>query len=194
MVKQKQDSYYEEDSYEGDDFNEEEIEDSEDDLVSGDGEAVIEKPIMDGFFSYDLEIQNIDKTMRGFSPRNNQWVYTSKPLARDEFISGMINSFRSIIKQGSSLVSLTEDEINTILMEKNYEFAGSVYLEPTIDDDDAEKIINMHDHMLELFLKTLRDGLGNDTVVKMTGNFDYQNSKKPNDNVINWEAMGLKPR
>ena len=144
----------EEEFDETEDFDEEDDsfeEEEEDKFILGKEEAVIEKPTMDGFFAYELEIQNIEKTMRGFAPRNNICVYISQTLARDEFISGMINSFRSIIKQGSYLGSLDEDEVNTILMEKNYEFAGSVFLEPTINDDDAERIINMHDLMLELF-------------------------------------------
>lgn len=158
----------------------------------GEGEAVIEKPTIDGFFAYEEEIQNIERAMRGFSPRNGVWVYTGQPLARDGFISSMINSLRSIVKKGSYLGDLEEDEVLTILMEKNYEFCGSVTLEPTIEDDDAEKIINMHDHMLELFLKTLRSGLGNDTVRQMSANIYHDSAQNKKDTVINWEALGIR--
>jgi len=192
----KEEDIEEEDIYEEEpDTFEEDVEDnSEEDngYIQGKEEAVVEKPTMDGFFAYELEIQNIEKTMRGFAPRNNVWVYISQPLARDEFISGMINSLRSIIKQGSYLGSLDVDEVNTILMEKNYEFSGSVFLEPTIDDDDAEKIINMHDHMLELFLKTLRDGMGNDTVRQMSANIYNDTQQRAKESLVNWDAIGIR--
>ena len=175
-------------------FEEEPIQDNEEEIetfTKGEGEPVIEKPTVDGFFAYENELLSIEKTMLGFSPRDNVWVYTSQPMARDGFINAMINSLRSIIKQGSYLGSLDEDEVKTILLEKNYEFAGSVYLEPTVEDDDAEKIINMHDHMLELFLKTLRDGLGNDTFRQVSANV-YSDKKDQNAPLVNWEAIGIK--
>jgi len=165
--------------------------DEDSNILKGDGESVVEKPTMDGFFSYDLELQTIDKTMRGFSPRDGVWVYTSKPLADDEFISGMINSLKSIIRQGAYLVSLEEEEVNTILMEKNYEFAGTVYLDSSIDDDDAERIINIHDHMLELFLKSTRDGIGNSTVRQMSANLYKQEDPQAKKAIVNWEALGI---
>jgi hypothetical protein len=172
-------------------FEDQEI--GESDSYQGiEGDSVVEKPHIEGFFAYEQEIQDIDRTMRGFSPRNGVWVYTSKPLARDEFISSMVNSLRSIVKKGSSLGDLDVDEVNTILMEKNYEFAGSVYLEPTIDDDNAEKIINMHDHMLELYLKTLRDGLGNDTVRQVSANMYQDNKQNKKESIVNWDALGIK--
>jgi hypothetical protein len=179
---------YEEDEY----LNEDESNLEEDEYIKGEGDSVVEKPTIDGFFGYEEEIQNIERAMRGFSQRNGVWVYTNQPMARDGFISSMISSLRSIIKKGSYLGDLTEDEVNTILMEKNYEFAGSVYLEPTIEEDDAERIINMHDHMLELFMKTLREGLGNDTVRQMSASIYHNGKEQKKDTLINYEALGLK--
>lgn len=181
---------YEDDIFEDDNINES-TNKIENQYIRGSGEPVTERPTIDGFFHFNDEIINIQRTMRGWELTGNEWQYTGKPLARDEFINYMINSIRSIVNQSNYLASLEEDEVFFILDEKNVEFIYACYDEPTIDSIDIEKVVNLHDHMLELFLKTVRDGIGNSTVRQMTSNIYKDNENRKKNELINWDALGV---
>lgn len=133
-----------------------------DDSDIEDGETIKEKPTIDGFFDTENILYSIEKTFRGYQKQNGKWVYVTRPIARDEFINLTINSLRSVINQENIISKKSAEDIEIILLEKNYEFIDlcedeSIY---TLNGDYFESIVNIYDHTLELFMGLVQGGHG----------------------------------
>lgn len=129
-----------------------------------DDEKDKQKPTMDRFFDMETHLYHIEKSMRGYSKVKDVWVYTNKPHARSHFINYTMNALRSVITEINSISSMTERDIEIVLLEKNKEFIFKALEEPTIDDDMLEPLVNMFDHALELFMGLVAGGHNADTI------------------------------
>lgn len=143
-----------------DDFNDQDDFDYGNSDSSNTGEEITQKPTIDRFFDPEEILFNIEKTFRGFQKKNNKWVKLKgvEEVARDEFINVAINSLRSVINQQNMISKLGEEEIETILLEKNLEFIDLCEDEITLEDDYFESVINIYDHALQLFMGLVQGG------------------------------------
>ncbi len=123
-----------------------------------------QKPTMDRFFDMETHLYHIEKSMRGYSKVNDTWIYTNKPHARSHFINYTMNALRSVITEINSISSMTEPQIEVVLLEKNKEFIFKALEEPTIEDDMLEPLVNMFDHSLEMFMGLVAGGHNADTL------------------------------
>lgn len=134
----------------------------------GHGETIIDKPTIDGFFDTENILYSMEKTMRGYQKQNGKWVpLLSDPIARDEFINLTINSLRSIVNPENIITKKTAEDVEMILLEKNVEFIDVVEDESPYSPQIEiyfESLINMHDHILELFLGLVVGGHGAQTL------------------------------
>ncbi len=133
-----------------------------DDSDIGNHETIVQKPTIDGFFDTENILYSIEKTFRGYQKQNGKWVYVTRPIARDEFINLTINSLRSVINQENIISKKSAEDIEIILLEKNFEFIDlcedeSIY---TLNGDYFESIVNIFDHTLELFMGLVQGGHG----------------------------------
>jgi len=175
-----EDELYDEDS---ETIESNEIEEEDDDgIIKGNGnESVRESSLLDRVFNTEDLLYDLEKTMRGFTKIDGKWVYSGRPLARSVFISRTINSLRSIISSEFIISSKTTEEINFILLEKAKEITFSVYDEPSIDEEDVEGILNIHDHALQMFMGIVEGGRGNSTLRQISANIFHKE-----------EGMGVK--
>lgn len=132
-------------------------------------ESLVNKSTIENFYATEDILHRIEKSARGYQIRDGDWVKVSEPIARDEFIDMMMNSLRSIINPNFILSQLTEDEIKEILMEKNEEFIDACNDEPTLDEDNVEYAINLHDIPLQIFLGQVKDGHGSKVLRQISG-------------------------
>ena len=134
----------------------------------GHGESIIDKPTIDGFFDTENILYSMEKTMRGYQKQNGKWVpLLSDPIARDEFINLTINSLRSIVNPENIITKKSAEDVEIILLEKNLEFIDVVQDESPFSPQLElyfESIVNMHDHILELFLGLVVGGHGSQTL------------------------------
>lgn len=181
--------------YEEDIPEEELIEEPEDNSLEysrheGQGESIVEKASMDKFFDTETLLYAVEKTCKGYQKRNNEWIYATKPLARDAFINSMINSLRSVINQQNMISTIKEDDAKYLLLEKNKEFIiERIYDEPSIEDSDVETIVNIFDHAMELFMGHVINGHGSRTFRQVSANVSYEipdNSR--DDSLFNWNV------
>lgn len=128
------------------------------------GESIPDKPTIDKFYDTENILYSIEKTFRGYQKQNNQWVYVTKPIARDEFINLTINSLRSVINPENIISKKTAEEIEVILLEKNLEFIDLCEDEVTLEEDYFEAVVNIYDHSLELFMGLVQGGHGAQTL------------------------------
>ena len=154
------------DDYDETDSNEESYEyESE---SEGHGESIIDKPTIDGFFDTENILYSMEKTMRGYQKQNGKWIpLLSDPIARDEFINLTINSLRSIVNPENIISKKSAEDIETILLEKNLEYIDVVQDESPFSPQIElyfESLINMHDHILELFMGLVQGGHGAQTL------------------------------
>ena len=170
--------------------------DSEDDPLEysrheGNNESVDSKPTIDNFFDCEALLYSIEKTMKGFQKRNNEWVYSTTPKARDGFINTMVNALRSVINQQNMISRVDEEQAKFLLLEKNKEFIFRVYEEPSIEDEDIETVINVFDHALELFMGQVIHGFGARTFRQTSANVAYEvPEQKKDDSLINFGIGG----
>lgn len=134
----------------------------------GHGESIIDKPTIDGFFDTENILYSMEKTMRGYQKQNGKWVpLLSDPIARDEFINLTINSLRSIVNPENIITRKSAEDVEMILLEKNVEFIDVVQDESPYSPQIEiyfESLVNMHDHILELFLGLVVSGHGAETL------------------------------
>ncbi len=154
------------DDYEDTDSNDDSYEyESE---STGNGESIIDKPTIDGFFDTENILYSMEKTMRGYQKQNGKWVpLLSDPIARDEFINLTINSLRSVVNPENIITKKSAEDVEIILLEKNIEFIDVVQDESPFSPQIElyfESLINMHDHILELFLGLVVGGHGAQTL------------------------------
>ena len=166
----------------------------EETVLQGSNETVSREATIDKVFNPEGFLYSIEKTMRGYQQIDNEWVYKNKPLASSSFISKMINSLRSIINTGSAISSKDSEEINFILLEKAKEFTFLVYDEPSIDEEDTESILNIHDHALQMFMGLVEGGKGNSTLRQIAAAvFEKQQADRVSQNGfgIGWGGDNL---
>jgi len=160
----------------------------EDDLTykthSSGAESIIEKPTIDNFFNTQQLLQEVEKTMKGYQKVNGQWVYTTRPKARDEFINSMINRLRSVINQQNMVSYMVEDDIKFLLLEKNTDFIFSVYEESSIDDEDIESTINIYDHAMQIFMGHVNHGFGARTLRQIAAAVAYEVDENKKDDSL----------
>ena len=134
----------------------------------GHGESIVDKPTIDGFFDTENILYSMEKTMRGYQKQNGKWIpLLSDPIARDEFINLTINSLRSIVNPENIISKKSAEDVETILLEKNLEFIDVVQDESPFSPQIElyfESIVNMHDHILELFMGLVVGGHGAQTL------------------------------
>ena len=134
----------------------------------GSGESIIDKPTIDGFFDTENILYSMEKTMRGYQKQGGKWVpLLSDPIARDEFINLTINSLRSIVNPENIISKKSAEDVELILLEKNLEFIDVVQDESPYSPQLElyfESIVNMHDHILELFMGLVVGGHGAQTL------------------------------
>jgi hypothetical protein len=153
---------------------------------SSGAESIVDKPTIDNFFNTEQLLQEVEKTMKGYTKQNGEWVYSTVPKARSEFINSMMNSLRSVINQQNMISYITEEEAKFILLEKNKEFIFAVLNEPSIDDEDFETIVNIFDHALQLFLGQVILGFGARTLRQIAASVSYEvENKKKEDGFLN---------
>ena len=126
----------------------------------GHGESMVSKGTIESIYNTEDILYRVEKAARGFQIIDGEWKQISDPIARDEFISMMINSMRSIINPNFMTTKLTADEAKELLMEKNEEFIDACNDEPTLDEDYVEYAINLHDISLQLFMGQVVEGWG----------------------------------
>jgi len=179
------------------DLDDIELEDDaeEDNIISGSrNEAVRESSILDRVFNTESLLYDLEKTMRGYTKTDGKWVYSGRPLARSVFISRTVNSLRSIISSEFIISAKNIDEINFILLEKAKEFTFSVFDEPSIDEEDVEGILNIHDHALQMFMGIIEGGRGNSTLRQISASIFHKDetSGVSKDGVgIGWDGNNL---
>ncbi len=153
----------------------------------GHGESIIDKPTIDGFFDTENILYSMEKTMRGYQKQNGKWIpLLSDPIARDEFINLTINSLRSIVNPENIITKKSAEDVETILLEKNLEFIDVVQDESPFSPQLElyfESIVNMHDHILELFLGLVVGGHGSQTLKEIYAGVakdvnDFHNNKE----------------
>ncbi len=162
--------------------------------TSGYSENIKDTDTIISFFDTEDELYRIEKTMRGYQIIDKEWVYTNTPLARDEFISMMMNSLRSVINKVNMVSGLHEDDIAVVLEEKNTEFIYACLEEPTLDEDDFEQVVNIHDHALQLFFGHLANRHGSIVARQMSAGM-YQEKmydEKKNSSFINFDYFNKK--
>ncbi len=177
-----------------DDIELEDDDDSNDIITGSQNEAVKESSLLDRVFNTEELLYDLEKTMRGFTKTDGKWVYSGKPLARSVFISRTVNSLRSIISSEFIISAKTPDEINFILLEKAKEFTFSVFDEPSIDEEDVEGILNIHDHALQMFMGIVEGGRGNSTLRQISASIfhDPKNDGVKRDGIgLGWEGNNL---
>lgn len=153
---------------------------------SSGAESILDKPTIDNFFNTEQLLQEIEKTMQGYQKKGKEWIYTTKPKARDEFINSMINRLRSVINQQNMVSYISEPQAKFLLLEKNYDFIFSVYEEPSIEDEDIESVINIYDHALELFVGHVISGFSARTLRQISAAVSYEvENKDKQDGLLN---------
>lgn len=198
MAKSKQhiDEDFDIDVDETDDYSDLNEDDSEDlDIIKGSAnETVKEANLLDRIFNTEALLYDLEKTMRGFTKVNDKWIYSGKPLARNVFIAKTINSLRSIICSEFIISAKEIEEIKFILLEKAKEFTFSVFDEPSIDEEDVESILNIHDHALQMFMGIVEGGRGNSTLRQISANIFHNDTNKtvPKDGFgLGWDGNNL---
>ncbi len=124
------------------------------------GESTVDKPTADVLFDTKSHLKALEKQFRGFIERENTWEKTSEELARDSFIDKMVGGLRSIINPLNLYTYKTEQEVETILREKNDEFIKAALDEDTVQDEDLATMVNIYDHALETFMGHIAKGHG----------------------------------
>lgn len=133
----------------------------------GNGENMVSKGTIESIYNTEDILYRVEKAARGFQILDGEWKKSSDPIARDEFISMMINSMRSIINPNFMTTKLTSEESKELLMEKNEEFIDACNDEPTLDEDYVEYAINIHDVSLQLFMGQIVEGHGAKTLKQL---------------------------
>lgn len=124
------------------------------------GESIVEKPTADVLFDTKSHLKALEKQFRGFIERDEHWEKTSEELARDSFIDKMVGGLRSIINPINLYTYKSEEEVETILREKNEEFIKGALDEATVADEDLTTMVNIFDHALETFMGHIAKGHG----------------------------------
>lgn len=138
------------------------------------GDTVNERPTIDTFFYTEALLLDIEKSMSGYRKKNKEYYYVGPPVARTHFINTTINALRSVINPQNMLSSMTEADIEIILLEKNKEFIYLIWDEPSVWEEMVEPLINMFDHALQLFMGLVAGGFGSESIRQMTSAM-YQN-------------------
>jgi hypothetical protein len=149
-----------------------------------DGEEIKEKTTLDRIYNPELILLAIEKTMSGYRIRDNKWVYVSKPVARDEFISKTINSLRSVINPTIMASKMYVEEIEMLLLEKNLEYIDMCEDEPTIDEDDIETVINNYDHSLQTFMGLVESGWGANLLKEISAGVAHESARPESKSVM----------
>ena len=144
---------------------------------SENSEPLMNKNTIENFFDTEGILMRIEKTLRGFQMKDGKWLKVCHPIANDEFINMMMNSLRSVINPENMISIMSADQVNTILMEKNNEFIYACLDEESVDEDDFEYLVNLHDHTLELFLGHVIHGHGSKVVRQISGSLYYPEDK-----------------
>ena len=134
---------------------------------SGNGESIVTKSTVDSIYATEDILHRVEKAALGWQIIDGEYKKISDPIARDEFISMMINSLRSVINPNFMTTKITSDEAKELLMEKNEEFIDACNDEPTLDEDYIEYAINLHDIPLQLFMGHVIDGHGAKTLKQL---------------------------
>ncbi|MDH4127278.1 MAG: hypothetical protein OEV44_00880 [Spirochaetota bacterium] len=133
---------------------------SYDNQISNNSEGIKDKSSLDVLVDTKGHLKALDKQFRGFIERDDQWEKTSQELARDSFIDKMVGGLRSIINPLNLYTYKTEQEVETILLEKNEEFIKSSLDEETVNEEDIWTMVNIYDHALETFMGHIAKGHG----------------------------------
>ncbi len=143
------------------------------------GEAIPSLNSVDRFFDTETLLFHLKMTLFGHVTIGDKYVPTGKGLARTVVINKFINSLRTIINTENMLSFKTDDEINTILLEKAKEHIFSLYDEESVDEQDFEHIVNILDHPCEMFMGIVKSGEGSETARQtLTGNYQRLNDRK----------------
>lgn len=158
-----------------------------------DGEPIDDKTAIEKIFSPSKIIHDMEMTLRGYTIRNGEWVYTNNPIGTDDFINTTINGLRSVINEPNMISSMTEEDIEYLLKEKNYEFI-TILSDPLtfVPSEKTEAVGNMYDHCLQLFMGFLAGGHGSAVIRQIHASLYQEINKIQNDGWgINWNDKNI---
>lgn len=177
---------FDSENYLYDDENKDNLDNSDSHKFSN-NEDISEKPTIERIFNTEDMLYAVEKNLRGYQRIDNQWVYKSEPIVRDQFISYTINSLRSVVSNAAIISALTEKEAKELLYEKNIEFIDAAEDELTLDEDHFEYVVNLHDTVLQIFMGILIGGQGSKVLRQVAASLYVDDREKQNSSFINYD-------
>jgi len=160
-----------------------------DDLENNEG--IKDKPTMEVLFDTGSHLKALEKQFRGFIERDSRWIKSGDEMARDIFIDKMVGGLRSIINPLNLYTYKSEEEVETILLEKNEEFIKSALNERTIADEDLVTMTNIFDHALQTFMGHIAKGHGSIVIRDIYAGQSQQVQPEKKDNKFMDTVGGL---
>lgn len=162
------------------DTEEEDIDTSneEDKIQYGSSESAGSPELYLKFYDPEIVLDYIKKTLEGKTLIKDEFVKTDIALARTEIINMVINRIRSIMNSVFIMSDKTPDEMKYNIMEANKGLVDFMLNDCTIRPENAQYIIDLMDHTLDMFRGIVQGGRGaNKAIQLLHGIYDPKNNQ-----------------
>lgn len=143
------------------------ITNEEDKVQYGSGESAGSPELYLKFYDPEIVLDYIKKTLEGKTLIRGEFVKTDIALARTEIINMVINRIRSIMNSVFIMSDKSPDEMKYNIMEANKGLVDFMLNDCTIRPQNAQYIIDLMDHTLDMFRGIVQGGRGANKAIQL---------------------------